>query len=100
MGSMPVKNKVQIQPKGSYFQTDENGFLINPASAGKVQEKWKPLINDIAEAYKTKYGEKLKNVYIRGSVAKGEAVEGVSDIDTFAYVDLSEEELEGNNINS
>ena len=99
MESMPTKNKIKIQPRGSYFQTDENGFLINPASAEKVQEKWKPLIDDIIEAYKNKYGEKLKNVYIRGSGAKGEAVEGVSDIDTFAYVDLSKEELRENNIN-
>ena len=96
---MPTKNKIEIQPKGSYFQTDENGFLINPASVEKVQEKWKPLIDDIVEAYKNKYGEKLKNVFIRGSVAKGEAVEGVSDIDTFAYVDLSKEELKDNNTN-
>lgn len=99
MGNVPTKNKIEIQAKGSYFRTDKNGFLINPASAKKVQEKWKPLIEDIVEAYKNKYGKKLKNVYIRGSVAKGEAVEGVSDIDTFAYVDLSEEELNENNTN-
>lgn len=96
---MEKLNRIEIQPKGSYFQTDENGFLINPASAEKIQDKWKPIIDDIVEVYKNKYGEKLKNVYIRGSVAKGEAVEGVSDIDTFAYVDLSKEELEENNIN-
>ena len=99
MENTPIENKIEIQPKGSYFQTDENGFLINPASAEKVQEKWKPLIDDIVESYKNKYGEKLKSVYIRGSVAKGEAVEGVSDIDTFAYVDLPKEELLENNIN-
>lgn len=90
---MNTKNKIEIQPKGSYFQTDENGFLVNPASLEKIQEKWKPIIDDVVDVYKNLYGEKLKNVYIRGSVAKGEAVEGVSDIDTFAYVDLSEEEL-------
>lgn len=97
MENMPMKNRVEIEPKGSYFQIDENGFLINPASLEKVQEKWKPLVEDIVEVYKSKYGEKLKNVYIRGSVAKGEAIEGVSDIDTFAYVDLSKEELKANN---
>ncbi len=99
MENITTKNKIEIQPKGSYFQSDESGFLINPASAEKVQEKWKPLIEDIVDVYKNLYGEKLKNVYIRGSVAKGEAVEGVSDIDTFAYVDLSKEELNESNIN-
>ena len=99
MENMLTKDKIEIQPKGSYFQTDENGFLINPASTEKIQEKWKPLIDDIVEVYKKLYGKKLKNVYIRGSVAKGEAVEGVSDIDTFSYVDLSKEELKENNTN-
>jgi len=92
-----MSSKIEIQPKGSYFQIDENGFLINPASVEKLQEKWKPLIEDIIEAYKTVYGEKLQNVYIRGSVAKGEAVDGVSDIDTFCFVDLSNEEIKERN---
>ncbi len=94
-----ITTKIEIKPKGSYFDVDKNGFLINPASAEKIQEKWKPLVGDIVEVYKGKYCEKLKNVYLRGSVAKGEAIEGVSDIDTFAYVDLSKEELKDNNTN-
>jgi len=39
MENMTIKNKIEIQPKGSYFQTDENGFLVNPASFEKLQEK-------------------------------------------------------------
>lgn len=100
MEDKPTKNKIEIEPKGSYFKTDENGFLVNPTSIEKVQEKWKPIIEDIVDLYRKVYGEKLKSVYIRGSVAKGEAVDGVSDIDTFAYVDLSKEELKANNISS
>lgn len=102
MKELSVENKkyrIEIKPIGSYFDVDKNGFLINPTSAEKVQEKWKPLVEDIVDIYKNLYGEKLKNVYIRGSVAKGEAVEGVSDIDTFAYVDLSKKELKENNTN-
>lgn len=88
-----MSSKIKIEPRGSYFQTDEDGFLVNPASMQKVQEKWKPLIRDTVELYQLTYDEKLKNVYLRGSVAKGEAVDGVSDIDTFAYVDMSKSEL-------
>jgi hypothetical protein len=99
MENIPTKHKIEIQPKGSYFQIDENGFLINPASAEKIQEKWKPIIDDIVDVYKNTYGEKLRNVYIRGSVAKGEAIDNVSDIDTFAYVNMSKEELKDNNTN-
>lgn len=95
--------EIEIKPLGSYLEVDEEGYVINPASLEKIQEEWKPVIQDIIEAYQGHFGEKVKNVYIRGSVAKGEAVKGVSDIDSFAYIDLPrnsidtgwEEEAEG-----
>ncbi len=86
--------KVEIEPKGSYFEIDKNGFVVNPASIEKIKTEWEPLIEDIVKLYKQTYSEHLKNVYIRGSIAKGEAVKGISDIDTFAYVDLPKEEAE------
>lgn len=100
MENKSVHNKIEIQPKGSYYPIDEDGYLINPASIDKVSEKWKPLILEIVEVYKNHYGEKLKNIYVRGSVVRGEAVEGISDIDTFAYVDASREELQKQTIST
>lgn len=91
-------SKIDIKPLGSYFKLDEEGYLINPASLEKIQNKWKPLVKDIVDIYREKYEENLKQVYVRGSVAKGEAVEGVSDIDTFAYVDFPLEYLNENKI--
>jgi hypothetical protein len=73
-------NRIEIQPKGSYFETDEEGFLISPASIEKIQEEWKPVIDDVVKAYQEAYGDKLRAVYVRGSVAKGEAIENVSDL--------------------
>ncbi len=87
-------NKIEIRPTGSYFEVDENSYLKNPASLDKIQEKWKPLVDDVIEVYRNKFGENLHSVYIRGSVAKGEAVDRVSDLDSFAYVNLSKEEIE------
>ncbi len=87
------QHNTAIKPTGSYFAIDADGYVINPTSFEKVQEEWRPVIHDVVEMYKTLYGEHLKNVYIRGSVAKGEAVKDVSDIDTFAYVDMSAEHL-------
>ena len=91
-------SKIEIKPTGSYFEIDKEGYVINPASLEKIQDEWKPLIEDIINVYKKVYGEHLKQVYIRGSVAKGEAVKGLSDIDTFAYVDQSSEHLKEYNI--
>ena len=79
-------SNIEIKPTGSFFKLDKEGFLINPSSQRKIQEEWKPLINDIVTWYKDTFGDSLANVYIRGSVAKGEAISGVSDIDTFAYI--------------
>lgn len=94
MENMPEKNKIEIKPTGSYFEIDEDGYLKNPASLDKVQEKWKPVLDDVVEVYKKHFGDKLINVYVRGSVPKGQAVEGVSDLDSFAYVDLNDKEIE------
>lgn len=94
METSPQTNQeIEIKPMGSYFELDNEGYIINPTSLAKVQEEWKPLIEDIVEVYKKQYGNKLKNVYIRGSVAKGQAIKYVSDIDTLAYVDLTQEEI-------
>lgn len=93
------KEKIEIKPMGSYFEVDKEGYIVNPTSVEKIQGEWKALVNDIVEVYKKTYGESLKQVYIRGSVAKGEAVKGVSDIDTFAYVDLPEDYLKEHNTN-
>lgn len=87
------ENKIEIKPMGSYLEVDEEGYLKNPASLEKIQEKWKPVIDDVVQIYKNHFGEKLHSVYIRGSVAKGEAVDGVSDLDSFAYVDLPKEDI-------
>jgi len=86
-------NEVEIKPLGSYFEIDENGHVINPASVDKIQEEYKPAIKDIVEAYKNHFDAHLHSVYLRGSVAKGQAVENISDIDTFAYVDLPKDEI-------
>jgi hypothetical protein len=88
-----MKKDIQIEPIGSYFQTDTDGFIVNPTSHEKIQEKWAPAVEDTITAYKDEFGDKLKNVYIRGSVAKGMAIEGVSDLDSFAYVHLEKENI-------
>lgn len=89
-----IPEGVEIKPLGSFLELDADGYVINPASLEKIQEEWKPVIKDIVAAYKEHFGEKLKNVYIRGSVAKGEAVKNISDIDSFCYVDLPREAVD------
>jgi hypothetical protein len=85
--------EIPIKEIGKFFDTDSEGYLINPASKEKITEEWKPVVDDILRAYQLHYGDVLHSVYVRGSVAKGDAVAGVSDVDTFAYVNQDKEEI-------
>lgn len=89
-----IKNNIEIKPMGSYFDLDSDGYVVNPASIDKIQEKWKPVLDDIIEAYKKEYQDKLKSIYLRGSVSKGTAIDNISDVDSFAFVDQKEEDID------
>lgn len=82
------ETNIEIQPLGSYFEIDSEGYVVNPTSLEKIQEEWKPVVAEAVAAFKARFGEKLKNVYIRGSVAKGQAIQNISDLDSFSYIDL------------
>lgn len=88
-----MNKEIPIKEIGSYFQVDSEGYLINPASVEKISAEWKPVVNDIVDAYKAHYGANLHSVYVRGSVGKGDATPGVSDVDTFAYVTLPKDQI-------
>jgi len=86
-------NKIEIKPIGDFFETDFDGYIINPTSLDKIQLEYKDILNDIVEIYKKRFGAKLHSVYVRGSVAKGTAIENISDIDTWCVVNDLEENI-------
>jgi len=85
---------IEIQKTGSYFNIDKDGYLINPASLDKVQDEWKLLVQAVIQLYKREFKDSLVSLYLRGSVSKGEAVAGISDIDTWAFVDMDVAKVE------
>lgn len=87
-------SKISIQPIGEFFETDKNGYIINPTSIEKIQPEYHEVIQDIIDLYRQRFGEKLYSVYLRGSVAKGTAIIGISDIDTWCIVDDVEENID------
>lgn len=89
-----MKKPIEIKETGSVFEVDSEGFIINPASSGKIDPQWQQVLDAVVLAYQEVFGDKLVSVYVRGSVAKGQAVEGVSDVDCFAYVQLLEDEFD------
>lgn len=86
----------EIKNIGGYLLLDSQGNIIPSASLTKIQPQWKPLIEKTVDAYKEHYGSALVSVYVRGSVAKGEAIDDISDLDTIAVVDLEEKSISTN----
>ncbi len=84
----------QIQKIGSYLHVDEQGFIINPTSIHTIQPEWLPIVEKVKEAYMQHFGVNLHSVYIRGSVAKGQAIENISDVDSFAVITLPYEKID------
>lgn len=50
---------------------------------------WSAAVEEINEAYRSHLGKALHSIYVRGSVARGTAIAGISDIDTFAVITTS-----------
>ncbi len=76
----------EVKAIGSYFDLDENGFLINPSNWSNIPSKWHSPINLIRNAYIEYFQDSLHSLYLRGSLARGTYVEGVSDVDFIGLV--------------
>ncbi len=77
---------IDIHPIGSVLPVDNAGNIVRVASKDKIVSPWKTAVGYLTDQYIKYLGDNLSAVYVRGSVAKGQAAEGVSDIDTIALV--------------
>jgi hypothetical protein len=75
-----------ILPIGDFLPLDEEGYLINPCRYELIVPPWLDVVAAIKAAYLKHLAEKAHSLYLRGSVARGAAITGVSDIDTFAVI--------------
>jgi predicted nucleotidyltransferase len=78
-----MSSMIEIIEHGGYLEVDAAGFVVPISNKSVEQENWKPLVRDVVEFYRSQLGEKLVSVFVRGSLAKGTAVEGISDVDSF-----------------
>jgi predicted nucleotidyltransferase len=77
---------LDIQNIGKITPVDPEGFIPNIAGLENISGQWKEAVDAVIEVYKNNLGEDLHSVYIRGSIVRGTAVAGVSDLDTIAIV--------------
>ena len=72
---------------GSYLQIGADSFFLNTLSVSNIQESWTIPVESVVNTYLSIIGkENLHGIYLRGSVAKGSAVDYVSDIDSVALL--------------
>lgn len=72
---------VRIRPQGRFFPRDEAGYLVNDGAWEKIGEPWRSLVVAWRSRCQAVYGSNLVAVYLRGSIPRGQAVAGVSDLD-------------------
>lgn len=76
--------KIEIKKLGSFQTVNADGFVNAVDTNRPIQEKWQAVIDKTTTFYRTQLGENLHSVYIRGSVAKANAIDFGSDLDSFA----------------
>lgn len=54
----------------------------------KIQSQYRPAMQFIVQQLIAYFGDRLLAIYLTGSVAYGEALVGVSDVDTFIFLDV------------
>jgi hypothetical protein len=87
---------IEVRSIGTVLETDEAGYLISESSIENIREPWLSAAKALVAGYQEHLGNSLDSIYIRGSVARGTGIEGVSDLDAIilikgevANVDLS-----------
>lgn len=84
----------EILKIGRLLKTDKDGFIISESSADKIASPWKEAVEEVKNAYLQNLGDVVHSIYVRGTVSRGEAIEGISDIDTFAVITKKPEEVD------
>ncbi len=78
--------RIEIQPVGSVLGVDKDGYIVSSSAVEKMQAKWREAAEAVVEVCRRVLGENLHSVYVRGSASRGEAIDGMSDLDMMVVV--------------
>jgi uncharacterized protein len=70
--------------RGRYWELDDEGFIRNDSSPNSVAPEWSGLIAAAVAACRAGLVQDMDGCYLTGSVSRGLAVPGVSDLDVIA----------------
>lgn len=60
---------------------DDHGCIVNPAQLGLIRDPWRQAVDRVAASCRDIFADDIHGIYVRGSVARGTAVEGIADLD-------------------
>jgi predicted nucleotidyltransferase len=75
-----------IEKIGRVYPLDNEGFISNPTHAGLLVAPWKTVVDCLVEECTSDLGKDVHSIYVRGSIAAGTAVEGISDVDSIVVL--------------
>lgn len=82
----PQRTMANASRSGNVLQVDEDGYLVNPCRPDLIQPPWLHAVEAVRAACLQHFATRLHSLYVRGSVATGRAVPGLSDIDMIAVI--------------
>lgn len=71
------------------YGLDRHGFIVSDVGADKLGNAYLPCIRESVGSLTAAFATKLHSVYVYGSVARGEAIAGKSDLDLLAIFNHS-----------
>jgi hypothetical protein len=80
---------VEIKNIGSLHLLDAHGYILNPCVYPVTQKEYAEVVDWILTHCRSSLGDSLHSLYLRGSVAKGQAIPFISDIDTLLITHYS-----------
>jgi len=76
----------EIHKGGIFLETDKEGCFISDASVDKIVSPWREAVGYARQVEVQRLGARLHSVYLRGSLARGTALVGRSDLDLLAVL--------------
>lgn len=85
-----------IRPIGKLLATDAEGFLIDDCDRKKISSPWTNLVEELRQTCLDTWKNRLSGLYLRGSVPRGLAISGISDLDCIAILqgEIATEDLD------
>lgn len=71
---------------GSTQAVDASGCIINSSAAHLINGPWQAAVEALVAGCQDTFGASLHSMYLRGSVPRGLAIDGLSDLDALAVV--------------